>query len=124
MSRNIEEQKQEAISIIVASCVLLNDWIPTLKSLYRKTVNPLTNNGKPKTTPFENKLNTFEQSCTNFLNYLGWNYGTIGETKEYEAICQLGELILHLQTLPEDKRREVDGLIEKYYKESNENSSK
>lgn len=120
-TNNLEEQKQEAITIVVASCVLLNDWLPTLKNLYRKTVNPLLKNGKPKITPFENKLNTFENSCNNFLNYFGWTYGENGATKEYEAICQLGELILQLQALPDDKRKEVDGLIEKYYYESKTN---
>lgn len=121
MIDKLESQKQDAISIIVASTVLLNDWLPTLKDLYRQTVNPLTKLGKPKTTPFENKLNTFESSCNNFLKYLQWDYGDIGATKEYEAVAQLGELMLQIQKLPNDRRLEIDRLVEKY---SNENTSK
>lgn len=114
----LDEQKEEAIAIIVASSVLLNDWLPTLRSLYRKTCNPVDRKGKPILTPFENRLISFEKSCASFLEYLKWDYGKEGATKEYEAIAQLGELILELQALPVDKRIIVDDLIKQYYKET------
>jgi len=121
----LDRAKEEAIVMVVYGSVIANNWVDVLRGLYRKTVNPLTKNGKPKTTPYEDKLKKYEDSTGNFLKYIGWKWDDTN-TPQFEAIAQLTEVTLMLTRLPIDERatvyKDIQDKYEKIYEKSESNS--
>ncbi len=112
--KQLDLAKEEAIVMVIFGSVVANTWTEVLHGLYRKTINPLTKNGKPKTTIFEDKLKCYIKSTGNFLKVMGWNWT---DDSSYNSIAELTESSIKLCRLSKEKRKEVYNIIDTYYKE-------
>lgn len=113
-NHNLASAKEEAIIMTIFGSVVANTWVEVVKDLYRKTINPLTKNGKPKTTPFEHKLKCYIESTGNFLNYIGWKWE---DSNSYNNISDLTDVTIKICRLPQEKKLEIYEIVDKYYKE-------
>ena len=111
---SLDRAKEEAIVMVIFGSVVANTWTEVLHDLYRKTINPLTKNGKPRTTIFEDKLKCYIKSTGNFLKVMGWNWS---DGDSYNNIVELTESSIRICRLSKEKRKEVYELINTYYKE-------
>ncbi len=103
--RSLEEQKEDAIVMMVASNVLSSAWTETVRGLYNK--------GRDKKLPptqFSNILRDKISFDEKFLQFLGHSYGQ-DQTENYNAICQFSELILKLSKLSAEDKDKVEVLI-------------
>lgn len=112
MPRSIEEQKEDAIVMMIASNVLSSAWTETVRSLYNK--------GRDKKLPssqFSSILRDKIGFDERFLQFLGHSYGE-EQTENYNAICQFSELILKLSKLSIEDQDQVEELINRLYESS------
>lgn len=113
MSRSIEEQKLDAINMMVASNIMSSGWTETVKCLYT-----IPNNKFPNI--FYNKLRDKIKADEAFLKYIGHTYSKENEDV-YEAICQFSEAMLKVSRLNVESQTEVYELIERLYENRERN---